>query len=300
MSKPILVVLAAGMGSRYGGLKQMDAIGPGGEAILDYSVFDALRSGFGKIVMIIRKDIESDFDKFVLSRMTGKFPCERAYQEADSLVPVETLAAARNIGRTKPWGTAHALLCAAPLLDAPVCVINSDDFYSRDAYRAMGEYLAGQQSDAAIVPYPLSQTLSPIGDVTRGVCTEKGGYLASVDETKDIGRRDDGKIYGEGKLLADDCPVSMNFWGYQTSALPLFRAYFDEFIVSEAAKTNPKAECFIPTATDTFIKNGSLRVKALAAQPEWFGVTYKEDKAAAVKRIASLIEQGVYPEKLWK
>jgi hypothetical protein len=307
MKKPILVVLAAGMGSRYGGLKQMDAVGKGGEALLDYSVYDALRSGFEKTVFIIRHDFEADFRELVLGRMGG-IRYELAFQELDSLIPPEVLAKSRDIGRTKPWGTAHALLCAGEKIDAPFMVINADDFYGREAFEAMGRYLAsGEVEDGAIVPYSLSKTLSPQGTVTRGVCGTAGGFLTSVNELKAL-EKQGGVIFNTGddgvkQALPADTPVSMNCWGFPADIFPKLRHYFDDFLAafmkSSAESGALKSECYLPMAADWFIKNKLLKIRALDADPAWFGVTYKEDREAAVTRIAELAAQGVYPERLW-
>jgi hypothetical protein len=314
--KPVLVVLAAGMGSRYGGLKQMDKVGADGEALLDYAVFDALRSGFGKVVFIIRHDIERDFKDVVLARMGNKVPFELAYQEPDSLIPPAIFEAAKKAGRTKPWGTAHALLCAGAALDAPFAVLNADDFYGRNAYEVMGRYLSSAAFadgavteaataiiEAAIVPYKLEKTLSPEGTVTRGVCTVENGALSSVDELLLIKREADGKIYntfpdGTKKELAPDTPVSMNFWGFPLSILPAFQAYFDDFVRTRGSEL--KSECYLPLAADTFIKTGKASFKVLEADADWFGVTYPQDKETAVRRIAALTAQGVYPRGLWR
>jgi choline kinase len=302
MKGPILVVLAAGMGSRYGGLKQMDRIGTSGEVLLDYSVFDARRAGFAKAVFIIRHDIEKDFRELVLSRIQGHIECELAFQELDSIIPKAALEESRTLGRTKPWGTAHALLCAQDRIDAPFTVLNADDFYGREAFAAMGACLAdGAASGGAIVPYRLEKTLSPQGTVTRGVCKVAGGYLVSVDELKAIEKKD-GRIFNtgpDGKLqeLAAETPVSMNFWGFPADIFPKLQRYFDEFL--KAAASDPKSECYLPLAADWFIKNGFLKIRSLDADSEWFGVTYREDREAAVKRIAELVSQGVYPASLW-
>jgi dTDP-glucose pyrophosphorylase len=302
MKGPILVVLAAGMGSRYGGLKQMDGIGPGGETLLDYSVYDAKRAGFAKVVFIIRRDIEGDFRELVLSRVGKHIAWELAFQELDSIVPPETLEQSRIIGRTKPWGTAHALLCAREGIDAPFTVLNADDFYGREAFAAMGKYLADSaHTDGAIVPFRLEKTLSPQGTVTRGVCEIAGGYLVSVHELKAI-EKAEGRIFntgpeGERQYLAPDTPVSMNFWGFPAGIFPQLQSYFDEFL--KTANEDPKSECYLPLAADRFIKNGSLRIRSLDADSEWFGVTYREDRESAAKRIAELVAQGVYPAPLW-
>ncbi|MDR1144319.1 MAG: hypothetical protein LBK77_08930 [Spirochaetaceae bacterium] len=305
MSKPIIVVLAAGMGSRYGGLKQMDKIGAGGEVLLDYSVYDARRAGFGKAVFIIRRDIEQDFRNIVLSRIGGSFPCELAFQEMDSLIPPDIAAAAKKINRTKPWGTAHALLCARDKIDAPFTIINADDFYGREAFDAMGRYLAADTvSEGAIVPYKLEKTLSPQGTVTRGICEVRDGYLVSVDELTAIAREGDGKIYntddGSKRRLPDDTPVSMNFWGFPPTIFTDLQRYFDGFLAGSGA-VQPKAECYLPMAADWFIKNKLLKIRVLEADAPWFGVTYQEDRETAIKRIADFTAGGLYPPKgLWK
>jgi len=306
MKGPILVVLAAGMGSRYGGLKQMDKIGKNGEVLLDFSVFDAVKSGFEKIVFIIRRDIENDFCELVLNRMGSKVKCELAFQEADSLIPPEIFKAAQEAGRTKPWGTGHALLCAAENIDAPFTVLNADDFYGREAFTVMGKHLCSQDTDiSSIVPYRLDKTLSTQGTVTRGVCGVKGGYLVSVDELTSIEEKD-GRIINtnpDGTVLElpADSPVSMNFWGFPPSVLPEFKKYFDDFINEFASdvKGQIKSECFIPKAVDSFIKQGIIKVKVLSADSDWFGVTYKEDREAAIKKIEELTAGGVYPSPLW-
>ena len=303
MKKPILVVLAAGIGSRYGGIKQMEKFGRHGEVLLDYSVFDALRGGFGKTVFIIRADLEKDFRETVLVRMEGKLQYELAFQELDSLIPPDIFAEAKRAGRTKPWGTAHALLCAAEKIDAPFAAINADDFYGREAFAAMGEFLSGADlKDGAIVPYKLEPTLSPVGTVARGVCEIKDDYLVSIDELTAIEKKD-GVIFNTGpdgakRELKPSTPVSMNFLGYPDSILPRFKQYFDDFIA--ASGTELKSECYLPKASDWFIKNNYLKMRALQADAEWFGVTYKEDKEAAIKRLAELSAQGVYPAPLWE
>ncbi|MDR3325467.1 MAG: NTP transferase domain-containing protein [Spirochaetaceae bacterium] len=299
--KPLLVVLAAGMGSRYGGLKQMDKIGAGGEVLLDYSVFDALRAGFGRVVFVIRRDIERDFHEIVLKRMGARVLCDTAFQELGSLLPPEIARAAKANGRTKPWGTTHALLCAGDKIDAPFAVINADDFYGKESYEVMAAYLAAGPADGAIVPYRLSQVLSPSGTVTRGICEVQGGYLRSVNELLKIQREGDG-IYntnpdGVKQRLSPDAPVSMNFFGYPESIIPHFRRYFDEFLQSHG--NEEKSECYLPLAADAFIKSGKTAIRVLDADSEWFGVTYKEDREAAAARVAQLTKDGVYPPRLW-
>ena len=309
MKTPILVVLAAGIGSRYGGIKQMEKFGENGEVLLDYSVFDALRGGFEKVVFVIRHDLENDFRQTVLARMEGKVKYSLAFQELDSLILPDVFAAAKNLGRTKPWGTAHALLCAAEKIDAPFAVINADDFYGREAFAAMGKFLAGtDEKTGAVVPYKLVSTLSAMGTVARGVCeiASEGSapsldYLVSIKELTAIEKKDD-VIFntasdGARQELKADTPVSMNFLGYPDNILPKLRQYFDDFISTSA--NDLKSECYIPTASDWFIKNNYLKMRALMTDSEWFGVTYKEDKEAAIKRIATLTSEGVYPSPLW-
>jgi len=306
MKGPILVVLAAGMGSRYGGLKQMDKIGRNGEVLLDFSVFDAVKSGFEKVIFIIRHDIEKDFRELVLARMGSKVKCELAFQDPDTLIPPDIFRAAQEAGRTKPWGTGHALLCAADKIDAPFTVLNADDFYGREAFAAMGKHLSGPDAAApAIVPYRLDKTLSFQGTVARGVCEVVGGYLTGVDELTAIEKKEN-RIFntapdGSTRNLAPETPVSMNFWGFPPDILPEFRKYFDDFLKTFAVdvKGQIKSECFIPKAVDYFIKQGIIKVKVLSANSDWFGVTYKEDREAAVKKIYELVAGGVYPAPLW-
>lgn len=302
---PILVVLAAGMGSRYGGLKQMDKIGKSGEVLLDYSVYDAVKSGFEKIVFIIRHDIEKDFSEQVLSRMGSKIKYGLAFQDPDSLIPAGTFAVARKAGRTKPWGTAHALLCAADMIDAPFTVINADDFYGSEAFAVMGKFLSGPDAAPAIVPYQLDKTLSPQGTVTRGVCAVEGGFLTSVDELTAIEKKD-GRIFNTAsdnsvRALLPETPVSMNFWGFLPDILPEFQKYFDDFLITFASNPEKeiKSECFIPKAVDHFIKQKAFKVKVLSANSDWFGVTYREDREAAIKKIDKLTAAGAYPASLW-
>jgi hypothetical protein len=306
MKGPILVLLAAGVGSRYGGLKQMDKLGINGEVLLDYSVFDAVRSGFKKIVFIIRRDIEKDFRELVLARMESKVHCELAFQEPDSLIPPDIFGEAQKAGRTKPWGTTHAVLCAADNIDAPFAIINADDFYGRGAFEAIGKHLCGPKAgEPVIVPYRLDKTLSIKGTVARGVCEIKDDYLLSVDELTAIEEKD-GQIFntnpdGSIRHLAPDSPVSMNFWGFPSTILPEFKLSFDENLRS-FSKDIPgqiKTESFLPKTVDHIIQHGIAKVKVLRADSDWFGVTYREDREAAVKKLDGLKKLGIYPETLW-
>jgi hypothetical protein len=258
-------------------------------------------------VFIIRHDIEKDFTEHVLARMKKKVPYELAFQELDSLIPPEIFAAAQKNGRTKPWGTCHALLCAEKHIDAPFTVINADDFYGREAYAWMASYLKELDNNGttgAIVPYKLEKTLSPRGTVTRGVCVMKDGMLTAVDELKAIEKQNN-VIFNTGEdgkrqELSNDTPVSMNFWGFPASILCRLHEYFDDFLKTFGGEL--KSECYIPLAVDRLIKQGALKIQALAmgVETEWFGVTYKEDKDAAVKRLAELTAAGEYPQGLWK
>jgi choline kinase len=306
MNGPTLVVLAAGIGSRYGGLKQMDKLGKNGEVLLDYSVYDAVRSGFKKVIFIIRRDIEKDFRELVLARMVSKVECELVFQDPDSLIPPDIFAKAQKAGRTKPWGTSHALLCAAGKIDAPFTVINADDFYGHEAFAAIGKHLCSPgANDPVIVPYRLDKTLSSQGTVARGVCEIKDNYLVSVEELTAI-KEKDGRIFntdsgGSIRELAADCPVSMNFWGFPQTILPEFNKYFDEFLCAFAVDIpgQIKNECYIPHAADQFIKQGIIKIKALWANSDWFGVTYREDRETAIQKLADLTSAGVYPMSLW-
>jgi len=303
MKGPSLVVLAAGIGSRYGGLKQIEKFGRNGEVLLDYSVFDALRGGFEKVVFIIRKDLEYDFREIVLNRMEGKVKYELAFQELDSLIAPDVYAEVVKNGRTKPWGTAHALLCAADNIDSPFAVINADDFYGRESFAAIAGFLSTSGlKDGAMVPYKLETTLSPRGTVARGVCEVNGDYLVSIDELTAIEKRE-GKIFntnpdGSKRELKPDTPVSMNFLGYPAEVIPKIREYFNDFIA--AFGKEPKKECYLPMASDWLIRNNYLKMRVVYADSEWFGITYQEDKDVAFKRLSALTAQGVYPESLWK
>ncbi|MDR2493985.1 MAG: hypothetical protein LBD24_02060 [Spirochaetaceae bacterium] len=302
---PLLMVLAAGMGSRYGGLKQMDPIGEHGETLLDYSVYDALRSGFEKVVFIIRRTMEKDFRDAVLSRM-AQVPYEIAYQDLDSLIPPDIFSESQEKGRTKPWGTVHAVLCGADTVKVPAfAVINADDFYGREAFDALGSFLINPKiTQGYLVPYRLEKTLSEQGTVTRGICEIQGGRLVSVDEVSAIAREETGIFAapatedGDKTELQPDTPVSMNFWGFPRSVLPALRKYFFEFL--QNPDNLEKAECYLPRAIDWCVKSGLLTVRALKADADWFGVTYKEDRENAARHIAALVADGTYPAPLWQ
>jgi hypothetical protein len=303
MSGPILVVLAAGMGGRYGALKQMDRIGRGGEVLLHFSVYDAVRSGFEKVVFVIRHAIEKDFAEVVLKRLPASIEYSIAYQELDTLIPPEIFAAAQANGRTQPWGTTHALLCAAEQLDRPFLVINSDDFYGLDAFQAMGRFLQDPDTagDGAIVTYLLAKTLSARGAVTRAVCTVNNGFLKNTEELHAIEKK--GNIIfntdseGKKKQLMPDTPVSMNFWGFPPQVLAPIQQFFSEYLAA-LAKTR-RHECYIPLATDWLIKKELIRIHVLKADSQWFGITWQGDRQDAITRIMDLNREGVYPSPLW-
>ena len=294
--KPTLLILAAGMGSRYGGLKQIDPVGPGGQTILDYSVFDAKRAGFGKIVFIIRKDIEADLKTVFADRLSKTLPIEWVFQELDSLpegiTPPE--------GRTKPWGTGHAVLMAAKIIKEPFVVINADDFYGREAFQKAVEYFSTENdcTDYAMVAYELKNTLSDFGTVSRGVCTiDDDQWLESVVEHTKIARENDRIFNAETievkKPLDDDTLVSMNFWCFKHCFFNQLDLHFRRFITANA--NNLSAEFYIPSAVDTLIKSNEARVKVLPNKGQWFGITYKHDKPLVIDRIARLTEAGEYP-----
>jgi hypothetical protein len=275
----------------------MDAIGAGGEALLDYAVFDALRAGFGRVVFVIRRDFSQEFKNTVLTRIGNKAPVSVVFQEVDDVPP-----AWRNTAqhREKPWGTVHALLTARHNIDAPFAVINADDFYGQQAYITLADFLQNNTTNGAIVPYALGSVLSPEGAVTRGFCEVNGNTLASVTELMEIVRDDAGIIHSASvpQALPNDAPVSMNFWGFPASSLTLFGQYFEDFLAKHS--NNPNVECFLPGAVDQFIKTGAMTVHVLHASSQWFGVTYQQDRIVARSNIAALVANGVYPERLWK
>ena len=305
MVKPTLLVLAAGMGSRYGSLKQMDGVGPNGEAIIDYSIYDAIRAGFGKVVFVIRHSFEKEFkEMFSPERFGGKIEVDFVFQELDYLPEGFSVPE----GREKPWGTNHAVMMGATAVHEPFAVINSDDFYGTDAYRVMGEYLAkldGAKGEYAMIGYEVNKTLSDNGTVSRGVCTvNEEGFLTSMVERTKIERNAEGTIVfhdlGDDQPLAENAPVSMNFFGFTPDYFAHSAEGFKEFLASDDVKTNLKAEFFIPLMVNKLVASGDARLKVLSTTAQWFGVTYKEDKPALVAKIEKLIEEGVYPRNLWE
>ena len=302
--KPTLFLLAAGMGSRYGGLKQLDGLGPNGETIMDYSIFDAIRAGFGKIVWVIRKDFEEQFRTQILSKYEGKVPCELCFQALDALP--EGFKCPE--GRVKPWGTNHAVLMGKDVIKEPFCVINCDDFYGRDAFAQIGKFLAdikdGEKGKYAMVGFRVCNTLSENGVVSRGVCESNAQkHLTDVVERTDIKRLDDGRIcYKDGDNwveVPENTPVSMNMWGFTPDYFEYSEEYFKEFLSDPANMSNLKSEFFIPLMVNKLINEGTATCKVLDTTSKWFGVTYSEDRPDTVARIAKLVEDGVYPNKLF-
>lgn len=293
-----LLVLAAGMGSRYGGIKQIDGFGPSGETIMDYSLFDCIRAGFTKVVFIVREEIKETVKEIFLPRLKGKVEVEFVVQALDTMVPAQY----QNLERTKPWGTAHAVLCARTVINEPFAVINADDFYGQAAFESIAKFFAGENHGAhAMVGYTLKNVLSDNGSVSRG-CGEQdaNGYLTSVVERTTI-VKENGKIISKEKdgdiELSPETPTSMNFWGFHPNVFNLIEGFFREFL-QENSK-NLKAEFFIPLIGNQMIKQGLGKVKILGGGDVWFGVTYKEDKEEVSGKINELVNKGVYPKKLW-
>lgn len=305
MVKPTLLVLAAGMGSRYGSLKQMDGVGPNGEAIIDYSVYDAIRAGFGKVVFVIRHSFADDFiSVFNRERFGGKIEVEYVYQELDYLPEGFTVPE----GREKPWGTNHAVMMAAKAINTPFAVINADDFYGQNSYEVMGSYLsnlADSRNSYAMVGYEVNKTLSENGTVSRGVCTvDSDNFLTSMVERTKIERNAEGVIVfhdlGEDVALEENTPVSMNFFGFTPDYFEYSEQTFKEFLSDENNQTNLRSEFFIPMMVNRLIGGGVAKMKVLSTAAQWFGVTYKEDKPQLMAKIEALIEAGVYPRNLWE
>ncbi|MCL2083599.1 MAG: sugar phosphate nucleotidyltransferase [Oscillospiraceae bacterium] len=300
---PALVVLAAGMGSRYGGLKQIDPIAENGEVILDFSVYDALRAGFNEIILIIKKEIEADFEQAVGSRLRRQVDIKYAYQALNDIAP-EFLVPP---GRAKPWGTAHAVLAVKDMVSGPFAVINADDFYGAGAFRVMSEHLSIKKTEGipeyCMVGYRLGNTLTDHGSVARGVCQVKNGFLSEIQEHTNIIKKDSGASFStDGGVtwqpIDPDAPVSMQFFGFYPTFFPLCDRYFCDFLRSESTDTL-KGECYLPWVVGQTIKNNESRVKVLQSDGNWFGVTHAKDKPAVIESIADLRRQGEYPPSLW-
>ncbi len=299
--KPTLFVLAAGMGSRYGGLKQLDTLGPSGETIMDYSVYDAIRGGFGKIVFVIRKDFEDDFRKLVLSKYQGHVSTEVVFQAITDLPDGFACPA----DRTKPWGTNHAVLMGKDVINEPFCVINADDFYGRDCFAVMGKFLSdlpeGARNTYSMVGFRVANTLSENGKVSRGVCeVNDKKHLTTVVERTEILRKDGKVCYKDGEqwvCIDDNTPVSMNVWGFTPDYFEYSVEYFKEWLKDNIEK--PKSEYFIPLMVNKLINDGTATVEVLDTTSKWFGVTYAEDRQGVVDKLRQLVDAGEYPERLF-
>jgi dTDP-glucose pyrophosphorylase len=303
MVKPTLFVLAAGMGSRYGGLKQLDGVGPHGETIMDYSIYDAIQAGFGKVVFVIRRDFEQEFRDKVLSKYQGHIETCVVFQSIDALPEGYTCPADRE----KPWGTNHAVLMGKDAIKEPFAVINADDFYSRDAFMVISEELQKPRQtkgDYCMVGFRVGNTVTKNGTVSRGVCTDKNGYLESVTERGSIHANKKGEIVypdanGVDQVLNPNTPVSMNFWGFTPDYFQYSEDFFKTFLSDPKNQTNLKSEFFIPLMVDTLIKEGKATCEVLDTTSKWFGVTYPEDRPETVAKLAALHDAGQYPDKMF-
>lgn len=303
MSKPTLLILAAGMASRYGSLKQMEGIGPNNETIMDYSIYDAVRAGFGRVVFVIRHSFDKEFrEVFNEKRFGGRIEVDYVYQELDYLPEGYSLP----LWRQKPWGTNHAVMMAAGAIEGPFAVINADDFYGADAFRVMGDFLrsvVGSKDRYAMVGYLLKNTLSDNGTVSRGVCeADADGNLLSMNERTAIERTPAGVVYrdDEGEhLISEDSVVSMNFFGFTPEYFDYSAAEFRKFLDANMVESKPKAEFFIPLMVNKLVHDGTATMKVLKSDAKWFGVTYKEDRPDVVAELAGLISAGQYPANLW-
>ena len=300
--KPTLFVLAAGMGSRYGGLKQLDGLGPNGETIMAYSIFDAIRGGFGKLVFVIRKDFEKDFREKIISKYENHIPVEVVFQSVDKLPEGFTCPA----DRSKPWGTNHAVLMGKDVIKEPFAVINADDFYGRDSFAVLGKFLSelpeGSKNNYCMVGFRVGNTLSESGTVARGICsTNDQGHLTTVVERTEIMRVNGPVCYkdekGEWVAVADNTPVSMNMWGFTPDYFTYSENYFVDFLKENIDK--PKAEFYIPLLVNKLITEETATVKVLDTTSRWFGVTYAADRQGVVDKIKALVDAGEYPSKLF-
>ncbi|MCS5490829.1 nucleotidyltransferase family protein [Algoriphagus limi] len=297
--KPTLLVLAAGMGSRYGGNKQIDGFGPNGETILEYSIFDAIRAGFGKVVFIVREEILDVAKEKFLPKLEGKIEVDWVIQSLESFVPEEY----KQADRKKPFGTAHAVLCAKDVIKEPFAVINADDFYGKEAFQVLGKFLSAEVKPDlhAMVGYAIQNVLSENGTVSRGVCkTNEKGQLIGMTERTSIAREGDKIVSrGEGEIIEipEDTPVSMNFWGFHPAVFSDIEQMWMEFL--PANLENLKSEFYIPTVANNLIQSGKAAFEILPGGKTWFGVTYTEDKPVVIEALKKLHESGEYPENLW-
>ena len=303
--KPTLLLLAAGMGSRYGGLKQLDGLGPNGETIMDYSIYDAIQAGFGKIVWVIRKDFEKDFREKILSKYEGHVPCELVFQSLDKLPEGYSVPE----GRQKPWGTNHAVMRAENVIHEPFCVINCDDFYNRDCFKVIGKFLSelpeGSKNTYAMVGFRVGNTLSENGSVSRGVCSkdDKNHLTGVVERTEIVPKDADNAQYkdenGNWVTIPNTTPVSMNVWGFTPDYFEYSDKFFKDFLNAPETKANPKAEYLIPWVVNKLITDGTATCEVLDTTSKWFGVTYSADRPGVVAKIQKLVDEGVYPNKLF-
>ena len=304
MDKPVLVILAAGMGSRYGGLKQIDPVDEQGNKIIDFSIYDAMRAGFKKVVFIIKKENEEDFRTCVGNAISKHMEVEYVFQDLNKVpegfvIPEE---------RVKPWGTAHAILCCKDVIKEPFAVINADDYYGKSAFQTLYDYLTTHKDDDkfryAMVGYELGNTLTENGSVARGCCvTDESNFLVTIAERTQIEKRENGAAYTEDGVnftpIDLKTPVSMNMWGFTPSVLTEMESAVEKFFATEVEKNPLKSECFLPIEIDKLLQRGVATVEVLRSSDKWFGVTYKEDKPFVVESIAELKRQGVYPTQLW-
>jgi NDP-sugar pyrophosphorylase family protein len=297
--KPTLLILAAGMASRYGSMKQVDGFGPNGETIIDYSIYDAIKAGFGKVSFIIREEFADNFKSIFEPKLKGRVETDYVFQSFD----LEPFGITEKIERAKPWGTAHAVLAARNQVNEPFCVINADDFYGYDAFKKMADFLTTEVTDDkySLIGYQVDRTLSDHGSVSRGVCEVVDGKMVAINERLKVYFKEDGTVAyeDEGKEfpLPSDTRVSMNFWGFTPAVFKQSEPMFKEFV--EANKDNPKSEFFIPLVADQLIKSGQASFEVIPTDAKWFGVTYKEDKPIVQKSISELVNNGTYPSNLW-
>ncbi len=301
--KPTLLVMAAGLGSRYGGVKQIDAVGMHGETLLDFGVYDAFHAGYGKVVFIIRKDIEHDFRERLFDRIARNMDADYVFQERTALLTEEEAAVSAE--RTKPWGTIQAILCAENAVKTPFTVINADDYYGRSAYGILGNYLETLGNDDtahAMVGFTLKNTMSPSGSVSRAVCVIDNGNLVSMEENTKIEYTSDGGVVSHmpsgDVMLTGEEPVSMNFFGFTPKAFESFTEYWEDFKKKNIREM--KVECLLPNGVSEMVTSGKGSVKVFTTPDKWFGMTYPEDKANVMAELRKKIESGYYPEKLWE
>lgn len=302
MNKPVLVILAAGMGSRYGGLKQIDVVGDNGECIIDFSIYDAIQAGFKKVILIIREEHKEAFDQALANKIRPFIDVEYAFQDINDLPEGFT----KPEGREKPWGTTHAILACRDLINEPFVVINADDYYGSEAFKKIYDFLSNDVSDTmyGMVGYVISNTLTDHGTVSRGVCEVKDGYLDKIVERKKIKKDNGMPYYTEDEenwvQIPTDNLVSMNFWGFSPNIMNYLQPIFTDFLSKELADNPMKCESVIPTAVDEMIHHHNVKIKMLRSNDTWYGITYKEDKENIVKSLSALKAQGKYPKDLWK